>query len=98
MNRLYLDKSNPAIWKSISAVSEQVARDAAAAGISKRCMELVNIRVSQINGCAYCLDLRTDRAEGWRNGPAPRRPARLAGDMPRRRAVRRRRPGSPRRR
>lgn len=62
MSRLYLDKSNPAIWKSISAVSEQVARDAAAAGISKRCMELVNIRVSQINGCAYCLDLRTDRA------------------------------------
>ncbi|GHD02365.1 carboxymuconolactone decarboxylase family protein [Zhihengliuella salsuginis] len=59
---LFLDKADPASWKAISALGEEVARTVAAAGISKRCMELVNLRVSQINGCAYCLDLHTKRA------------------------------------
>jgi len=35
-------------------------------GLEKRLLELVNIRVSQINGCAPCLDMHTkdSRAEG----------------------------------
>ncbi|MDA8207223.1 MAG: carboxymuconolactone decarboxylase family protein [Thermaerobacter sp.] len=37
-------------------------------GLSPRLLELVKIRVSQINGCAYCLDMHTKdaRAAGER--------------------------------
>ena len=31
-------------------------------GVDKPLMELVKIRVSQINGCAYCLDMHTKDA------------------------------------
>jgi AhpD family alkylhydroperoxidase len=62
-------------------------------GLSKSLLELVYLRVSQINGCAYCVDLhaRDARAKGeterrvnsvvtWREAPfySPRERAALA--------------------
>jgi AhpD family alkylhydroperoxidase len=42
--------------------SEAVGATAAAAGLERTAVELVNLRVSQLNGCAYCLDLHTRKA------------------------------------
>ncbi|RZQ59604.1 carboxymuconolactone decarboxylase family protein [Amycolatopsis suaedae] len=37
----------------------EVEKAAADAGLDQRLIELVKIRASQLNGCAYCLDLHT---------------------------------------
>ncbi|GAA1352027.1 carboxymuconolactone decarboxylase family protein [Falsarthrobacter nasiphocae] len=58
----YLDKSNPAAWKAIGALSKAAGDDARAAGLSPELVELVCLRVSQINGCAYCLHVHTKKA------------------------------------
>lgn len=57
--QFYLDKSNPDAWKAVLRLSKAVGDDARAAGLSDQLIELVNLRVSQLNGCAYCLDLHT---------------------------------------
>ena len=57
--QFYLDKSNPEAWKAVRAFVKVVVEDARAAGLSDQLIELVNLRVSQINGCAYCLALHT---------------------------------------
>ena len=59
---VFLDKAQPASYKAASALSQQVGDAAETAGISRALVELVNLRVSQINGCAYCLDLHHKRA------------------------------------
>ncbi|WP_313810766.1 carboxymuconolactone decarboxylase family protein [Glutamicibacter sp.] len=59
---LFLDKTNPELWNSIGKFAKQVTKSYQAAGISDRTAELVNLRVSQINGCAFCLDLHARRA------------------------------------
>jgi AhpD family alkylhydroperoxidase len=54
----------------------------AASGLDRRLMELVYLRVSQINGCAHCLEMHTrelrklgerderlDLVAGWREAP-----------------------------
>ncbi|MFA5651001.1 MAG: carboxymuconolactone decarboxylase family protein [Proteiniphilum sp.] len=40
-------------------------------GLSRKLIELIKIRASQINGCAYCLDMHTKDAMA--NGEEPRR-------------------------
>src|SRR5699024_10758209 len=57
--QFYLDKSNPEAWKAVRAFVKVVGEDARAAGLSDQLIELVNLRVSQINVCAYCLALHT---------------------------------------
>lgn len=57
--QFFLDKSNPNAWKAVIRLSRAVGDDARAAGLSEQLIELVNLRVSQMNGCAYCLDLHT---------------------------------------
>lgn len=54
---LYLDKANPDIWKALNAVQLKVREATDAAGLSKDVLELAKVRISQLNGCAYCLDL-----------------------------------------
>ncbi|CAL8900236.1 Carboxymuconolactone decarboxylase family protein [Kocuria varians] len=58
----YLDKSNPAAWKAIGALSNAAKEQAQQAGLDPQLVELVMLRVSQINGCSYCLDVHTKRA------------------------------------
>lgn len=54
--RIYLDKACPEVYAALIETSKAVRDAAAAAGLDKMLIELVNLRVSQINGCAYCLD------------------------------------------
>ncbi|TXG92338.1 carboxymuconolactone decarboxylase family protein [Rhodococcus rhodnii] len=46
----------------MNAVAAEIGARAQAVGLSRRIVELVNVRVSQINRCAFCLDLHTRRA------------------------------------
>lgn len=60
--RIYLDKQTPAAFKAFVAARETVREGAADTGLEPLLIELVNLRVSQINGCAYCLSLHTRKA------------------------------------
>ena len=62
MDPCYLDKTNPEIYAHMVATAKAVGAAADAAGLSPLLVELVNLRVSQINGCAFCLDLHARRA------------------------------------
>ena len=68
---LYLDKAAPDVFAGMAEVSKRIAAAASEAGISQQLLELVNLRVSQINGCAYCLDVHHKKAV--RLGEDPRR-------------------------
>jgi AhpD family alkylhydroperoxidase len=59
---LYLDKQHPALWRAISGLGLKVQEAAEAAGMGPGLLELLNVRISQINGCAYCLDLHVRKA------------------------------------
>ena len=58
-SRYFLDKANPKIWRSLNGVAAQVNKAAEEAGIGRALLELMYVRISQINGCAYCLDLHS---------------------------------------
>ncbi|WP_217135041.1 carboxymuconolactone decarboxylase family protein [Leucobacter chinensis] len=60
--RPYLDKTAPEVWKAAQAFSTTVAAEAAARGITAPEGELIKVRASQLNGCAFCLDLHTRQA------------------------------------
>ncbi|MGW9552461.1 carboxymuconolactone decarboxylase family protein [Citricoccus zhacaiensis] len=57
----YLDKSDPAAWKAVGGLSLAAKNAARKAGLDDQLVELVNLRVSQLNGCAYCLEVHTRR-------------------------------------
>lgn len=59
---VYLDKAEPAVYKAMLTWSKEIKVAAAAAGVSERLLELVNLRVSQINGCGFCLDVHHKKA------------------------------------
>jgi len=60
--RPYLDKAAPEVWKSISAYSAAVAEHAAESGLSLPETELIKVRASQMNACAYCVELHSREA------------------------------------
>ncbi|CAM3977528.1 carboxymuconolactone decarboxylase family protein [Nocardiopsis tropica] len=81
--RVRIDKASPETYKKLVGVSTEVGTVAAAAGLSRAVVELVNLRCSQINGCAYCLSLHHDLGiaaglteqqiavlPAWRDAPA----------------------------
>jgi AhpD family alkylhydroperoxidase len=59
---IFLDKQHPAVWRAINGLALKVKEAAAEAGIDAKTVELLNIRISQINGCAYCLDVHVKDA------------------------------------
>lgn len=79
---LYLDKAEPEVWETAQAFSVSVSAAAHAAGLSDMELELMKVRASAINGCAFCLDLHSrgartagvpqqklDLLPGWRESP-----------------------------
>ncbi|MFD9793508.1 carboxymuconolactone decarboxylase family protein [Streptomyces sp. NPDC059070] len=60
--RIYLDKRSPAAYQALVRTADAVRTTAAEAGLDRLLVELVNLRVSQLNGCAYCLDVHTRAA------------------------------------
>jgi AhpD family alkylhydroperoxidase len=60
--RIDLMHINPGIMQAMFGLEKQVRK----AGLDHRLMDLVRMRASQINGCAYCLDMHSKdaRAKG----------------------------------
>ena len=62
MTRTDIGEQQPAAYKTLIALSVQADKDAAAAGLDPLLVELIRIRTSQINGCAFCLRMHTGDA------------------------------------
>ncbi|WP_265442806.1 carboxymuconolactone decarboxylase family protein [Flexivirga meconopsidis] len=60
--RLYLDKAAPDVWGAARAYSESVLTEATGRGLEPAETELIKLRASQINACAFCLDLHSREA------------------------------------
>ncbi|GHA90183.1 carboxymuconolactone decarboxylase family protein [Streptomyces termitum] len=60
--RIYLDKQSPDAYRALVRTAEAVRTTASEAGLDRILVELVNLRVSQLNGCASCLDVHTRAA------------------------------------
>ncbi|MGB3604600.1 MAG: carboxymuconolactone decarboxylase family protein [Gordonia sp. (in: high G+C Gram-positive bacteria)] len=54
-----LSKEHPAQYKLLAGLDASVASALDAAGLDPLLVELVKIRVSQLNGCAFCLRMHT---------------------------------------
>jgi len=70
--RLNFFQSNPDAMKAVAGLEQQIARS----GLDKPLVELVRLRASQINGCAYCIDVHT--ADARKAGESERRLATVA--------------------
>jgi AhpD family alkylhydroperoxidase len=62
VQRIFIDKQSPKAYHALVQISEAVRAVAAEAGLDRTAVELINLHVSQINGCAYCLDVHTRAA------------------------------------
>ncbi|MFF9482975.1 carboxymuconolactone decarboxylase family protein [Streptomyces sp. NPDC014733] len=60
--RVYIDKQSPETYRAFRRAAQAAHADAVAAGLDTVLLELINVRVSQINGCAYCLNAHTRAA------------------------------------
>jgi len=54
-----LGKVHPESYRGLVSLDKEVASAIAAAGLDPLLAELVKIRVSQLNGCAFCLRMHT---------------------------------------
>jgi AhpD family alkylhydroperoxidase len=55
MAHVNIAKAHPDVYRSMMAFHEAVVVAARQAGLDARLVELVRLRASQLNGCAYCL-------------------------------------------
>lgn len=60
--RPFLDKTMPDVWKAASTFSTAVREAAEKGGLSIQESELIKVRASQINQCAFCMDLHAREA------------------------------------
>ncbi|MEO6972394.1 MAG: carboxymuconolactone decarboxylase family protein [Rhodoferax sp.] len=59
--RLNFYKAGPEAMKALRALEQRISKS----GLEKQLVELVRLRASQINGCAYCVDMHsTDALKG----------------------------------
>ncbi|MDQ0318882.1 AhpD family alkylhydroperoxidase [Pararhizobium capsulatum DSM 1112] len=56
--RLNFAKASPAALKAIMALEDHVQNS----GLDRRFIHLIKLRASQINGCAYCVDMHVKEA------------------------------------
>lgn len=66
-DRINIQEVNPKAYQAMFALEGFLANTS----ISKSNKELIKIRASQINGCAYCLDMHIKDA--LKNGESPQR-------------------------
>ncbi|MBO1900934.1 carboxymuconolactone decarboxylase family protein [Leucobacter weissii] len=60
--RPFLDRAVPEAWEAAEAFSAAVRESALARGLSAQESEFIKVRASQLNGCAFCLDLHSREA------------------------------------
>ncbi|MBB4909714.1 carboxymuconolactone decarboxylase family protein [Actinophytocola algeriensis] len=69
--RISIIKGMTGPFDALNTMAGVVAKAAAVAGVDTKLLELVKVRASQINGCAYCLDMHT--ADALKEGEDARR-------------------------
>jgi AhpD family alkylhydroperoxidase len=69
--RTNVGTTHPQLYSTLAAMAQASDQAALTEGISPLLLELVKIRVSQINGCAYCLRIHT--ADSLAKGETPDR-------------------------
>jgi len=60
--RPFVDKIMPEAYKAAAALSSAVREGAEQRGVTTQESELIKLRASQLNGCAFCLDLHSREA------------------------------------
>lgn len=60
--RLKWKEVSPAVARAMEVLENQISNS----GLERNLIDLINLRVSQINGCAYCIDMHSKdlRANG----------------------------------
>lgn len=61
-HRVPIDKAHPAVYQAQLGVAKAVRHATGEVGFDRRFVELLNVRVSQINRCAFCLDVHVGAA------------------------------------
>jgi AhpD family alkylhydroperoxidase len=56
--RININEIDPAAYKAMYALEAYIQKS----GLDKKLYELIKIRASQINGCAFCLNMHTKDA------------------------------------
>lgn len=59
MTGINIGKLVPTAYASLVELNAKVVEAASGSGLDERLIELVKIRTSQLNGCAFCLRLHT---------------------------------------
>ncbi|CAN5640382.1 carboxymuconolactone decarboxylase family protein [soil metagenome] len=57
-----IDKQSPAAYRAAIGVATAVNAGANEAGLPRTLVELINVRASQLNGCATCLEVHYRKA------------------------------------
>ena len=60
--RLDFDSNAATFSKAMDHLDHAATKELDRAGIDRRLRELIRIRASQLNGCAYCVDMHTKDA------------------------------------
>jgi AhpD family alkylhydroperoxidase len=60
--RLDFDAIVPGFCRAMAALDRAATKELDSAGLDRRLRELVRVRASQLNGCAYCIDMHTKDA------------------------------------
>lgn len=67
MKRISVGEKAPAALQAMLGLEKYIR----SSGLDRKLCELIKIRASQLNGCAYCLDMHTEEALDL--GESPRR-------------------------
>lgn len=59
MSQVNLSKEHPEAYAQLVSLNSAVEKAAQESGLDAKLIELVKIRVSQLNGCAFCLRMHT---------------------------------------
>ncbi|PRI11903.1 carboxymuconolactone decarboxylase family protein [Leucobacter massiliensis] len=62
MTRINVGKQHPDVYEQLATLSGAAEGAAFDAGLDRKLIELVKLRVSQINGCAFCCRLHSRAA------------------------------------
>jgi len=71
MAHVNLSKAQPDSYEAMMQLNQKAVEGAAEAGLDARLIELIKIRASQLNGCAFCLRMHT--ADAVKHGESAER-------------------------
>ena len=57
--RFDFDALAPSVSAAVTRLHKAAAADLAKAGVEQGLIELIRLRASQLNGCAYCVDMHS---------------------------------------